>query len=102
MYRRASGSPLTASTPRTAPRPTNSITTTYPSTRIIFLLLSAGPRPRPAALVAVLGGNPAAPGQPPAAESAGRPTLPATTRIVFAVLRQQGQRMLIDDDVTDD
>jgi hypothetical protein len=121
MYRRASGSPLTANTPRTAPRPTISITTTYPSIRIMFLLLSAGPRPRPARAAmsrgwipstllarmypqtaAALGGNPAAPGQPPAADSAGRPALPAIMRIVFGVLWQQGQRMLIDDDVADD
>jgi hypothetical protein len=51
---------------------------------------------------AALGGNAAAPGQPPAADSAGRPALPAITSVVFSVLRQQGQRTLIDDDVTDD
>jgi sugar/nucleoside kinase (ribokinase family) len=46
MYRRASGSPLATNTPRTAPTATISITVTYPSARIIFLLLMLDRRSR--------------------------------------------------------
>ena len=54
MYRRASGSDLTATSASAVPAATMVIAVTYPSVRITFLLLLADPRQRPATLMSLI------------------------------------------------
>ena len=54
MYRRASGSDLTATTPSAVPAAAMVIAATYPSARITFSCSSAGPRQRPATWLSLI------------------------------------------------
>jgi hypothetical protein len=54
MYRRASGSDLTAASASAVPAAAMAIAVTYPSVRITFSCSSAGPRQRPATLMSLI------------------------------------------------
>jgi hypothetical protein len=100
-YRRISGSDLTATKPSAIPAAAMVIAVTYPSVRITFSCSSADPRQRPATSLSLIPEQAArcTAGQPLTA--AKDPSCQAVTCIVFAALRDPGQRALIDDDVTD-
>jgi hypothetical protein len=101
-YRRISGSDLTATSPSAIPAAAMVIAVTYPSVRITFSCASADPGQRPATLLSLIPEQAArcTAGQlPTAAEDR---SCQAVTCIVFAALRDSGQRALIDEDLTDD